>query len=144
MTTIRWGRQAGKQRYKCKNCGILFTDARPEHRFLNQRVWFEKWIKERLTYRYLSKDSGHSILTLKRVFKYHLSNPPPFPIRQRKKAHLVIDGTYFSNEVCLVLYQDNDIKYTQLYRFSKGEYYEEIREDLMNLKRLGVNIESIT
>lgn len=144
MTTIRWGRQAGKQRYKCKNCGILFTDSRPAHKLLNQRIWFEKWIIERLTYRYLSTDSGYSISTLKRLFKYHLSNPPPFPIRQRNKAHLVIDGTYFSNEVCLVLYQDYDIKYTQLYRFSKGEYYEEIREDLMNLKRLGVDIESIT
>lgn len=44
----------------------------------------------------------------------------------------------------MVLYQDTDIKYTQLYRFSKGEYYEEIKEDLENLKRLGIDIESIT
>lgn len=60
------------------------------------------------------------------------------------KAHLMVDGTYFSNDLCLVLYRDNDIKYTQLYRFSSGEYYQEIREDLENLRILGVQIESIT
>lgn len=44
----------------------------------------------------------------------------------------------------MILYQDNDIKYTQLYRFSNGEHYKEIQEDLENLKVLGVHIESIT
>lgn len=56
----------------------------------------------------------------------------------------MVDGTYFSNDLCLILYQDNDIKYTQLYRFSNGEYYNEIREDLENLKVLDIQIESIT
>jgi len=36
------------------------------------------------------------------------------------------------------------VKYTQLYRFSRGEYYEETKEDLENLKQLGVDVESIT
>jgi len=67
-----------------------------------------------------------------------------FQIQSRTKAHLMIDGTYFSNDLCLILYQDNDIKYTQLYRFSTGEYYHEIAEDLYNLSVLGVQIESIT
>jgi len=99
---------------------------------------------ERLTYRYLSKDSRHSTSTLKRLFKYHLSNPPAFQIKQRTQGHLVVDGTYFSNDLCLILYQDFDVKYTQLYRFSRGEYYEETKEDLENLKQLGVDVESIT
>ncbi|MDN4032072.1 transposase, partial [Chryseobacterium gambrini] len=34
--------------------------------------------------------------------------------------------------------------YTQLIRFTDGEHYEEIREDLNNLLRLGVKLESIT
>jgi hypothetical protein len=57
---------------------------------------------------------------------------------------LLVDGTYFSNDLCLVLYRDNDIKYTQLYRFSDAERYSEICEDLKNLALLGVQIESIT
>jgi len=43
-----------------------------------------------------------------------------------------------------VLYRDNTIKYTQLYRLTDGEWYDEIKEDLENLIRLGVQIESIT
>ena len=41
-------------------------------------------------------------------------------------------------------YQDHTIGYTHLIRFSDGEHYEEIKEDLMNLIKLGVQIESVT
>ena len=58
--------------------------------------------------------------------------------------NLLIDGTYFTNNLCLVLYRDNTIKFTQLYRLSHGEVYEEIKEDLENLLEMGVEIESIT
>lgn len=44
----------------------------------------------------------------------------------------------------MVCYQDHTIGYTQLIRFSDGEHYEEIKEDLTNLIRLGVQIESVT
>ncbi len=54
-----------------------------------------------------------------------------------------LDATYFSS-FCVVFYQDHTIGYTQLIRFSDGEHYEEIKEDLTNLIKLGVQIESIT
>ena len=44
----------------------------------------------------------------------------------------------------MVLYRDATIKFTQLYRFSNGEHYSEIKEDLENLLKLGVQIESVT
>lgn len=56
----------------------------------------------------------------------------------------MIDATYFSNGICLVLYRDATIKFTQLYRFTSGEHYSEIKEDLENLLTLGVQIESVT
>ena len=61
-----------------------------------------------------------------------------------QKVNLLIDGTYFSNGICLVLYRDNTIKFTQLYRLTDGEHYQEIKEDLINLLKLGVQIESVT
>jgi len=57
---------------------------------------------------------------------------------------LIIDGTYFTGDLCLILYFDNDVKYTQLYRFSDKEDYRQIKEDLENLRVLGIEIESIT
>jgi len=54
-----------------------------------------------------------------------------------------MDATYFE-KFCMVCYQDHDDGYTQLIRFSDGEHFEEIREDLDNLIKLGLKIESIT
>jgi transposase-like protein len=54
-----------------------------------------------------------------------------------------MDATYFE-QFCLLCYQDDTDGYTQLIRFSDGEHYEEIREDLENLLKLGLHIESIT
>ena len=44
----------------------------------------------------------------------------------------------------MLCYQNHDDGYTQLIRFTNGEYYEEIKEDLDNLIKLGVCIESVT
>jgi hypothetical protein len=41
-------------------------------------------------------------------------------------------------------FRDNTIKFTQLYRITDGEWYDEIKEGLENPIKLGVNIESIT
>lgn len=55
-----------------------------------------------------------------------------------------MDATYFSGDLCLMLYYDYDLKFCQMYRFGKKEVYSEIREDLENLLRLGIKINSIT
>jgi hypothetical protein len=99
---------------------------------------------KRQIYDDLSKEKGSSKSSLQRLFKTYLSKAPSFQIRSKQAAHLIIDGTYFKNDLCLVLYYDHDIKYVQMYRFSDRERYEEIREDLQQLKAIGVQIGSIT
>jgi hypothetical protein len=88
-------------------------------------------------------DSGLSIDTLQRIFYSYLNSPPTVKIIKRDKVHLRMDATYF-NRFCLLCYQDHEDGYTQLIRFSDGEHFEGIKEDLSNLIRLGVQIESIT
>ena len=143
MSVIRWGKQGGKQRFKCNNCGIFFTRNDPEQRLENRFIWFKKWILERQTFKTLSRDSQLSIPTLRRMFYAFLKQSPTVKILKRSKVHLRMDATYFEY-LCLLCYQDNDDGYTQLIRFSDGEHYEEIKEDLNNLIKLGVQIESIT
>jgi len=99
---------------------------------------------ERLTYRYLIEDSGYSKSSLERKFKYYLSKSPVFQIKARNEAHLIIDGTYFKGELCLVLYYDFDIKFCQFYRFTNKEAYYEIKEDIENILLLGIQINSVT
>jgi len=64
-------------------------------------------------------------------------------IIKREQVNLRLDATYF-NQFCMVGYQDDLDGYMQLLRFTDGEHYEEIREDLENLIKLGVHLESIT
>jgi hypothetical protein len=143
LDIIGWGKRLGRQRFKCKNCGIFFTRNDPGQRLENRFTWFGKWILERQTFKTLSRDSGLSIDTLQRTFYTYLDESPDVKILKRERVHLRIDATYFKR-FCALCYQDHEDGYTQLVRFSDGEHFEEIREDLTNLIRLGVHIESIT
>jgi hypothetical protein len=80
---------------------------------------------------------------LQRTFYSFLEQAPEVKILKRNNIHLRVDATYFK-KFCLLCYQDHDMGYTQLIRFSDGEHYKEIKEDLTNLIRLGLQIESIT
>ena len=143
MEVICWGKQLGKQRFKCKNCGIFFTQNRPEQKIQNRYVWFKKWVLERHTYKTLTRDSGLSKDTLQKTFYVLLEHAPVVKIIKRDDVHLRIDATYFKL-FCLLCYQDDEDGYIQLFRFTDGEHYEEIKEDLDNLIRLGLRLESIT
>ena len=143
MDVIKWGVRENRQRFKCKNCEILFTRNDPAQRLENRFIWFKKWVLERQTFKTLSRDSGLSIDTLQKTFYKFLRQSPKVKIIKRSNVHLRLDATYFK-QFCMVCYQDHDDGYTQLIRFSDGEHFSEIKEDLDNLIRLGVQIESVT
>ncbi len=81
--------------------------------------------------------------TLQRTFYQFLDKAPKINIIKRDHVCFRVDATYFA-KFCVVCYQDDYDGYTQLLRFSDGEHYEEIREDLSNLVKLGIQIESVT
>jgi hypothetical protein len=115
----------------------------PITRLENRFIWFRKWVLERQTFKTLGRDSGLSIDTLQRIFYVFLQQSPVVNILRRNNVHLRVDATYFK-QFCMLCYQDHDDGYTQLIRFTDGEHYEEIKEDLANLIKLGVRIESVT
>jgi hypothetical protein len=100
-------------------------------------------VLERQTNKTITRDSGLSIDTLQRLFYFYLEQSPTVKIIKRDKVHLRLDATYFK-QFCLLCYQDHEDGYTQLIRFTDGEHYEEIKEDISNLIKLGVQIESVT
>jgi AraC-like DNA-binding protein len=122
----------------------LFTWTNPSVAASNRFVWFKKWVIGRHTLEQLSQSSNYSVRTLKRYFHDYLHKPPVLSVYPSERVNLLIDGTYFTNDLCLILYRDNTIKFTQLYRLTTGEWYEELKEDLENLLALHVQIESIT
>ena len=122
---------------------MLFTRINQNVKLSNRFIWFYKWVIERQTYKTLSRDSCLSKDTLQRLFYKWLEKAPEVTILKNPKVHLRIDATYFK-QFCLLCYQDHHLNYTQLLRFSNGEHYQEIKEDLDNLIKLGLKIESIT
>ena len=84
-------------------------------------VWFERWIPDKQSIVQLASQSPYSERSLKHYFYKQLPTCPQWQIQRREKVNLLIDGTYFTNEVCLLLYKDNNIKMTILYRLAKRE-----------------------
>jgi hypothetical protein len=144
LNVIKWGKQQKKQRFKCKNCGIFFSAANVGVSRKNREVWFREWIVGKQTFSQLVYKSGYSERALKRYFYDYLERYPVWNIRTSDSVNLLIDGTYFANKLCLVLYRESNIKTTLFYRLSDGEWEEELREDLENLINLGITIESVT
>ncbi len=144
LDTIKNGKQRGHTRYYCKNCGFYFTDSRPAISHHNKFVWFVRWVRDKQSIEQISRQSGYSIRTLKTYFYSLLPTCPTWQIQRREKVNLLIDGTYFANKICLLLYKDSNIKMTILYRLTKGEYLQEQKEDLQNIRNVGICIESVT
>ena len=144
LDVIKWGKQNKKNRFKCKNCGIFFTWNNPSVSLKNKLIWFKNWVINYQKLEYLAILSGYSKRSLQSVFYNYLDKVPIHFIKHRERVHLIIDGTYFSNDICLVVYRDNDIKNTILYRITNDELTQEIAEDFRNLISIGFQIESIT
>lgn len=140
----KWGKRNGKQRYRCIDCFYYFIRPNKGVSEHNQFVWFRKWIMERQVYTNLVRDSGMSQSSLQRLFNNYLANPPQNLVRSKNHVHLLIDGTYFSNGLCLILYYDKYLQFVQLYRHTDKEKYKEIKEDLENLKKMRVDVYSVT
>ena len=144
LDTIKKGKRAGYSRYYCKNCNSYFTDRRPHITEQNMFVWFEHWVRDKQSISQISKSSGYSQRTLKSYFYKILPTCPTWQIQKREKVNLLIDGTYFTNKVCLLLYRDHNIKMTVLYRLTKRESLRDLKADLQAIKDVGIEIESVT
>ena len=145
LETIKWGRQGGHQRYKCKNCDTCFTSRRKDVSSANRFIWFKWWILRKQTVAEISQMSGHSSRQLSRWFDSYLRSYPEWEIKKSEKdINLLIDGTWFPNNLCLVLYRDETAKTTLFYRITDDERACEIVEDLNTIRAIGVKIKSIT
>ena len=144
LDVVKWGKRDGHQRYKCKNCGSLFTFRRKDIGKSNRFVWFEWWILGKQTLEQISALSGYSTRQLSRWFDEYLDSCPVWRIKFHEKVNLLIDGTWFPNKLCLVLYRNETVKSTLFYRLTDDEWEDEMVEDLRNIQSLGIEIESVT
>jgi len=72
-----------------------------------------------------------------------LSKAPGLKFSFTNKIYLVLDRSYFPNNICLVVYRNFHLKSIQLLRITNWEHFDEIVEDLQNILNLGIKIKSI-
>jgi hypothetical protein len=90
----------------------------------------------------ISEESGYSISTLQRIFEKYLNNLPVHKIIPNENCILLLDGTYFEKENCLIVYVDIAKNSILHWRYTTSEKAEEIEADLRYLKNSGVNVVS--
>lgn len=131
--------RSGKQRWFCKRCHKVFV-WKNKGASKNQKLkLFRKWVIGKRTLSDLSKEGRKSVSTLRRIFKYYLNKPPRIKPSPNSKSILMIDGTRFENNYCLILYWDITLDKPQGLRISTGEKSQEIIQDLQFLKDNQVN-----
>ena len=144
LDVIKWGVRGGHQRFKCKNCNSMFTFRRKDVSKSNRFTWFKWWIVGKQTIQQISSLSGYSPRQLSRWFDEYLDDYPTWKINGVEMVNLLIDGTWFSNKTCLIVYRDQTTRKTVFYRVTDGEVEREIEEDLRNIQSLGIIIDSVT
>ena len=144
LDVIKWGVRDGAQRFKCRNCKYLFSSRRKDISKSNRFPWFRKWVSGRMTIEEISKASGYSSRQLHRWFDEYLDEYPTWTIKTTTPVYLLIDGTYYSDNHCLIVYRAENIRRTLFYRFTRAEDDDEIASDLVNIRSMGYKVIGIT
>ena len=144
LDVIKWGVRNGIQRLKCRNCKSLFSTRRKDVSKSNRFPWFRKWVSGRMTIEEISRASGYSSRQLHRWFDEYLDEYPTWNIKTTAPVYLLIDGTYYSDGHCLIVYRAENLRRTLFYRFARAEDDDEIASDLMAIREIGYEIAGIT
>lgn len=144
LNIIRWGSREGHQRYKCRDCGTSFVKHKEGVRQSNRLVWFRKWVLGKQTIEDIAQECGYSARQVHRWFDEYLDSSPSWTMNTSRPIHLLIDGTYYSDGHCLILYRAENLKRTIFYRFTTHEDDDEIASDLISIRDLGYDVIGIT
>lgn len=144
LNIIRWGTREGHQRYKCQDCGTSFVKHKEGVRQSNRLVWFRKWVLGKQTVEDIASECGYSARHVHRWFDEYLDSSPSWTMNSFRPIYLLIDGTYYSDDHCLILYRAENLKRTIFYRFTTHEDQNEIATDLLNIRDLGYDVIGIT
>lgn len=110
----------------------------------NRLVWFRKWVLGKQTMEDIARECGYSTRQLHRWFDDYLDTFPSWTINTSTPIYLLIDGTYYSDDHCLIVYRAENLKRTIFYRFTTREDDDEIASDLLNIKDMGYEVIGIT
>lgn len=97
-----------------------------------------------MTIEEIASTSGYSSRQLHRWFDDYLDTWPSWTINTSTPIFLLIDGTYYSDDHCLIVYRAENLRRTIFYRFATHEDDDEIASDLLYIRDLGYEVIGIT
>lgn len=104
----------------------------------NEQHWFKLWITQHYSIRQLASLSGHSISKLKRIKNDWLRKNPPEFGDLSSFQYLVLDGTYFHKDGCLMTLMNapNQMILSGLYAAKEG--FDNVFQWLGHLREQGL------
>ena len=133
---IKYGKLAGKQRYKCNDCGKQFLGGK---RIISNTIW-EEYTKGKQSYAQLALKYGCSIRTIQRkIDSVQISKQSHFV----STANVLIDTTYFGRTFGVMVFKDSisgQILYKQYVKYETNLLY---LEGIKEIARRGISIQSI-
>lgn len=120
-----------------------FTRKRSDVSLLNRFTWFKSWLKG-ANFAAITGSARKSDKTIKKTVREFLKSAPAPLIIPNANCHLLIDGTWFGNEYCLLVYWDSGLKRVQFWHLVESENTSDIVKDLIFLKNHGVICQNIT
>lgn len=120
-----------------------FTRKRSDVSLLNRFTWFKNWLKG-TNFAAITDSARKSDKTIKNTIRQFLKSVPQPLIIPNANCHLLIDGTWFGNHRCLLVYWDAGLKRVQFWRLVESENTSDLVHDLIFLKNHGVICQSIT
>jgi transposase-like protein len=106
-------------------------------------TWFKLWVTESFSIRQLSKLSGHSMSKLKRIKNYWLNQSPPTRLDYSQYKYVLLDGTYFHKNGCLILLMDALTQRVIMNVYVATENYKTVHPMLRQLNGLGLRPQAL-
>ena len=135
---------AGTQRYRCLTCGYRYIWRNKANKTRQERVWFKRWIQGDTVSR-IAQQSHYSPSKIKQIIQYWLTQQPPaIKCKYNTLKYLLLDGTYFGHDNCLIVLMDYPTGQVIGHSYTIRENYESIYTLGQMLRAQGVYPRSIT
>lgn len=136
--------KSGSQRYECLTCGSKFVWRNKANKTRQERIWFKRWIQGDTVSR-IAQQSRYSLFKIKQIIRYWLTREPP-TINYNYPAikYLLLDGTYFNHENCLIVFMDYQTGQVIGHSYTTRENHQQIFTLAQQLAAKGLQPKSIT
>ncbi len=138
---VKKGKQLGRQRYKCLNCGSQFQSRKRKQRFLN-KLWGE-YINGKQTALQLSKKYQRSRKwVLQQLNKVEVNETKIINIQPRPIV-VVADATFFTRSEGLLIFREPNLKQNLIWQEIPSETIKQYALLKLKLETLGFTIKAV-